>query len=817
MLASIKSSDFLEKREGAKIAASFYYSIGPNLFRKTFGAVVSKITNDNHYERYAELLICTFTFVKGSVHDCPEDEQEREIELFVALVSSKIFEIAVFAEDKNLQKKFMNLVEAICDKSREVSKTNGNALRNNIVNNAQLLMHKSSLEFLYLDYSLRHKLDRLNTAIMMTYMFPINPKLKIEHFDGDSCFMFQVSTLKKHILDPFVPIRAFLAKEFLGILGRGWFQLDNNDLREILSLFVDKLANDSVAVVRSKVYEGLGLLSAYPFTGSCIVKLMKIKIPFILRDIDKSVRLAGLNCLDTLVTSKVLTLDTTHIKDFVVALEVEKDMALARKIVRLLVFPLFDDFINPEVVTSNYLNIFKEHFTQNRFANYLFHKWIQLDNLLNINAISKHVRNLLISSISLLRENLSQQSSLSELTPYEASQLKSQHSVNLDVVRCFVEAAATLYSKLRKQLMSLEKKKAVKVIDDIVLKLHSIVKKDYKDTQIYQVTMTLLEYLGNDIVIDEITRMLRSIENFTVPDDVIMEYFDRCVDHRPQHILDFILTGIEIIECDNKIKSSNGLKYFEKVIDYCSRLLYSTKTKNLIVKKWTFYVEKWSNNLENILKILEERCQIPEGEEFFFSDDLILKTLKIKFICSILLDSHKNNSIRALPGETSEGLVYSAWEFWMKFHCVIEKYYKNTTFVLENDGRFKERLFLFGLETFKELCSCYELNTSCVQEANSWLNTLNNVNSPETILISLLKVYPDIIDAMYHGPDLYNSIRNILHRYLINIKPWILECFSKECETSQKLCNEINRLWKVINNKFQSLVLINVAPLELDF
>ncbi|CEF62500.1 Hypothetical protein SRAE_1000077000 [Strongyloides ratti] len=816
MIASITNSEFLEKREGTKIAANFYYSIGPNLFRKTFGNAILNIKSDTHYKRYAELLISTFSFVKSTVSNCSLEEQDREIDIFIALVVSKIFELAIFAEDSNIQNKFMNLFEAICDKSREVSKTNGNAVKGNIINNAQLLLYKGTLEFLWLDYSLRHKLDRLNTAIMLTHMFPINPKLKVDSSDVETCFMLQVTALKRLIMDPFVPIRAFLAKEFLGVLGRGWFQLDGSDLREIISLFIDKLSNESVAIVRAKVYDGIGLLSAYPFTGSCIAKIMRMKIPFILRDADKSAKSAGLNCLDILQSNEVITLDTNDIKEFIIVLEVEKDMSIVRRIVRLIVKPLFDHFFEDEKDIDKYLNVFKEHFTKNRFANYLFHKWIQMDNLLNINAILKHVRNLMHHSLTLLMGNLRQESSLSDLTPYEASQLKSQQSENLDVVNSFIEAAATLYDKGRKQLVTLNKKKAIETLDNYVLKLHSIAKDKYKNSQVYQTIMTLLEYVGNDAALDERIRMLRSIENFGASEDVVMEYFDRCIHHKPLEILDFINKGTDIIKYDNKIKNPNGLNYFEKIMDYCAKLFYSTKTRNLIMKEWMFYVEHWTTNLESILSILESRCQISNGEEFFFSDDLIIKTLKIKFISSIIIDCHKNSSIRAVSENNSEEFSYKAWQFWMQFHSVIERHYTKTSFASENDGVFKEKLFLFGLETFKEFCTCYEFNDFCVQQTSSWLNTLNNVNAPETILISLLKIYPEIIDAMYHGPDLYDSIRNVLYHYLIDIKPWIFECVSTEDESSQKMFNEITRLWGVINNKFKSLVLLNLSPLELD-
>uniref|UniRef100_A0A0K0FMT4 Condensin complex subunit 1 n=1 Tax=Strongyloides venezuelensis TaxID=75913 RepID=A0A0K0FMT4_STRVS len=817
MLSSIRNNEFLMKPEGTKIAANFYFCIGPMLFRREFSEAILKLKNDSHYDRYATLLINTFGFVKSTVDSCSPEEQEREIDSFIALVASKIFEIAVFCEDNSIQKKFMNLFKAICEKSREVSKSSNNAIKSNIVNNAQLLMFKGTIEFLWLDYSLRHKMDRLNTAIMMTHMFPVNPKLKIHQPEEESCFMLQVTTLKRLILDPFVPIRAFLAKEFLGILGRGWFQLDNTDLREIISLFVDRLANESVPLVRAKVYEGLKSLCDYPFTGSCLAKLGKIKAPLILRDIDRSVRLAGLNWLNTMVTNKILAHSMIDIKDFVMALELEKDMSVARKIIHILVGPFFEAFINPDSCTGNYLDMFRENFTHSRYANYIFHKWIQIDNLLNINAIVKHMRNLIIYSISLLRKNLNEQSSLSGLTPYEVSQLKSQHLENVEVVKSFIEAAGTLYCKGRKELLKLKKDKAVQIIDEHIMKLYSIVKDHYGDNKIYQVTLTLVDYIGNNVAIDEVNKMLHTIRTFTAPEDVVIEYLTKCLDHKPMDVMEVILNGTEIIRHENKIKNPNELKYFGKTMDYCSKLMYSAKVRVLIMNDWSFYVQRWSDNLDRILQMLESRCQLSDGETFTFGDDLLLHSLKIKFILMVLLDNRQDSINGAASEKPSDLVNYSAWEFFAKFNSLIKKYYKNTNFSLENDGLFKERIFQFGIETFKELCTCYEFNISCVEQTSAWLNTIYNVNAPQTILVSLLKIYPDIIEAMYHGPDLYDSIRNVLHRFLVDVKEWILECSNKEIESSQKFCVEITRLWKNINNKFHSLVFLNISAPELAF
>uniref|UniRef100_A0A0N4ZRG4 Condensin complex subunit 1 n=1 Tax=Parastrongyloides trichosuri TaxID=131310 RepID=A0A0N4ZRG4_PARTI len=810
MLKSIDSIDFLSKPEGVKIAAKFYHFIGPNIFKKRFGSAILKLKSESLYDRYASLLISTFTSVRNSVKDCSEEEQERQIDLFVAIVASKFFELAAFCEDSVAQKKFMLLFKAVCEKSREASKSGNTALKNLMINNAQLLIHKGTIEFLWIDYTFREKMNRLNICMMLTYMFPVNFKLKIDSFDDETCFYRQVTMLKKFMTDSFVPIRSFLAKEFLGVLGRGWFQLDNDDIKEFISLFMDRLANEKVGNVRAKIYDGLHELSGYPFTKSLIRKLIVLKIPMILHDSEKCVRMSGMNCLNYLYEDKILTDEMINISQFVLALDLEKDMDVARRIVRLLVLPFFSPFLSDRKETlTTYLDKFKEHFTNNRYANYMFHKWIQSDNYVDIKVIIKHTRNLIAFSMSLLDRNLAKRSSIPQLGPYEASQMESQHSENLEVIRTFMEAAAILYKKARKQLIDLGKADAVSAIDSLVMKFYRTVKENYFNSEIYKVALTIANYTGNSIVKDEADKMFNSLKNFRTPKDRICEYLNICIEYKQMEIMEIILQGTDILNDERKLK--NNIENFERTIDYCSKLLYSTKNRNIVMKEWNFYVKQWSANLERILPIFELRCQSNSDENCTINSLLIIRCLKLKFIISIMLDEYQDKMDNAGNRDNINFSNYGAWEFWKKFSCIIETYYKNTSFSNEDDGKFKEEVFKFGLETFKMLCCSYKFNKECVRLTGNWLNTVYNINGPISILILLLKLYPDAIDAMYHGPDLFNSIRDILHRFLVDLRPWITECLSDEDESTQKTHNEINRLWQVIQNKFESLAFINIG------
>uniref|UniRef100_A0AC35TY00 DUF3453 domain-containing protein n=1 Tax=Rhabditophanes sp. KR3021 TaxID=114890 RepID=A0AC35TY00_9BILA len=777
MLRSLGKSEFMSSVDGQKIIARFYPLLNATTFRDTFfGHVLT--AKPSQLDNFGALLIVIFTYLKkveappGILHNSqPQD-------VFVAVVVSKLFEIGVLCVDEKIQSKMTDLFISVCKLNRQPTKAGNTILKDIGIRPGENLLFMGCKEHIFRERLTPKALLRLRELVMQVNMFPINPRLKID--STQNAFTWQIKYLKAICGDEYVPIRSYLAKELPDKLGLAWLEMDVEDIQFFIGIFANQFTSDSVGVIRVNAYKGLKALLNYSFAHTVLRKLIKGKIKSILCDGDASVRNAGLEFL--IKAAEFGCIDELNIPEAVLYLDMEKDLDNTKLAVKLLVGYFFGE----EFKSGNdeYINLF-EIFSMYRFANFTFNKWLCSLKCLTLSEMYKHIKALLRSANSHIK------AIVKSTEPMEEAEIEKHRMI----IRVLIEATAYLWSRCKVELAVVNKSDSIEAIHGFIAKLAVSIEKIDKNGVIHSSIVHLMSEKngGTEDEGSNEADIMKSIKSFATPPNLVSDHLTFAMNQSPQILLDFLNKGLKCLENHKYLEDETYFESFSRTIEYLTRIVSSPSLKDIIAKDWNFYFGTFSKKLAKIedviVKKFENGKNLPK-----ISNDFLIQILKLAFVCRVFASDSNDYDSNESYDDT--------WTFWQKMTMLIEEREEtsNTTLL--------EKLKVFANITIGELVLCYGMDDRVKEGAKGWIGQSLENRGSSNVLISFLKMYISMIEAFYHSSDMINGIKNDLYSHIPEIIDWSEDAIDHNTfEDSKK---EILKLWKLVDDKFQSLKFIKL-------